>query len=67
MNTDLTEELSLPGEILDFDPVCGMEVKNGGPHAHVYERQRFNFCSETCRDKFAREPLRYLVSCIELE
>lgn len=45
------------------DPVCGMEVK---PHnaavSFAHGGQTYYFCSADCRDRFAREPDKYLAS-----
>ncbi len=41
------------------DPVCGMRV---GADAIVLEHhgRKYRFCSEHCRDNFARDPGRYV-------
>lgn len=42
------------------DPVCGMEVdENSGLRAEV-DGERFYFCSANCRDRFLKNPQRYL-------
>jgi len=43
------------------DPVCGMtiSVTADSPHA-LYKGTTYYFCSDTCRDSFARSPERYL-------
>jgi Cu+-exporting ATPase len=45
-----------------IDPVCGMTV-DPVTSRHRYEHQgtTFHFCSTGCRDKFAADPVRYLV------
>ena len=45
-----------------IDPVCGMTVDpenpNGGSEQHA--GQTYHFCSDACREKFHREPERFL-------
>jgi len=42
------------------DPVCGMKVRAvpESPHA-TFQGKDVYFCSETCRDEFAKHPSRY--------
>lgn len=40
------------------DPVCGMELKNPKLKSE-YNGKEYAFCSEACRQKFARDPRRY--------
>jgi Cu+-exporting ATPase len=42
------------------DPVCGMTVTEDSPLRHQHEGRTSYFCSETCRAKFAAEPLKYV-------
>jgi Cu+-exporting ATPase len=42
------------------DPVCGMTVKPGSPHATVHVGRTIRFCSAKCLAKFEAEPQRYL-------
>jgi YHS domain-containing protein len=43
------------------DPVCGMIVDPDQTEWHcTYLSETFYFCSEACRDQFARDPQRYL-------
>ncbi|MGV6827505.1 MAG: heavy metal translocating P-type ATPase [bacterium] len=42
------------------DPVCGMTVTQESPHKHSYKSQTFYFCSDSCRQRFATEPARYV-------
>ncbi|MHC4166294.1 MAG: YHS domain-containing protein [Planctomycetota bacterium] len=43
------------------DPVCGAAISiSSAPEMLCYRGKTFHFCSETCRDKFARKPGRYL-------
>jgi Cu+-exporting ATPase len=44
------------------DPVCGMHVPADSPHRVSYGGGLFVFCSESCRERFAQAPDRYLVS-----
>jgi YHS domain-containing protein len=44
-----------------LDPVCGMTIDaDGAPARASHEGVRYHFCSSTCRDRFVRDPLRYL-------
>jgi YHS domain-containing protein len=46
---------------MGLDPVCKMEVNPVSAAAQSeYEGVIFYFCSPGCKDRFAREPLRYL-------
>jgi YHS domain-containing protein len=42
------------------DPVCGMKVRGlpGTPHT-TFQGKEFYFCSDTCREEFAKHPSRY--------
>ena len=42
------------------DPVCGMEVAEDSQQYADYMGKRYQFCSETCRQKFMVAPQRYL-------
>src|SRR5437763_1504664 len=43
------------------DPVCGMTVDPARtPHHADYGGKTYHFCSAGCRDRFVREPARYL-------
>ena len=43
------------------DPVCGMIVDPDQTEWHcTYLSETFYFCSEACRDQFARDTQRYL-------
>jgi YHS domain-containing protein len=50
------------GEVLVADPVCGMRVPKSAatPHSEYLGHPYF-FCSANCRDRFGKEPLRYVV------
>jgi YHS domain-containing protein len=43
------------------DPVCGMEVsKSTAPATSEYRGKTYYFCAELCRDKFEKEPDKYV-------
>ena len=42
------------------DPVCGMQVTADSTHRHRHEGREYLFCSESCREKFAAKPAKYL-------
>ena len=43
------------------DPVCGMEVKEGKTKAtSEYKGQKYHFCAVACKQKFEKEPEKYL-------
>lgn len=45
------------------DPVCGMAVDPRTAAAQaVHEGRTYSFCSLTCRDRFVKQPSRYLSS-----
>jgi len=57
----MTPNLSPPSPAATFqDPVCGMTVKPDTPHRFPYSGQEYLFCCASCRDKFARDPERFL-------
>jgi P-type Cu+ transporter len=45
-----------------IDPVCAMTVTEDSPHRLEHEGRLIYFCSAHCKNKFAAEPLRYLVT-----
>jgi len=46
----------------DRDLVCGMPLTAGvGDTAH-YADKVFGFCSKTCKDKFAKNPTKYIAA-----
>ncbi len=50
-----------PAPAEERDPVCGMSVTvAGAKHQAELEGRRFYFCCGGCREKFLREPRRYL-------
>ncbi len=44
-----------------LDPVCGMDVtmKDAG-HTHEYKGKTYYFCSETCKERFSKDPDKFL-------
>jgi len=47
-------------EHLVSDPVCGMSVNPESALSYEHDDKAFYFCSSGCRDKFARDPHKYL-------
>lgn len=45
---------------ITIDPVCGMDVKENSPHRAEHDGDLYLFCSDGCRQKFQREPERWL-------
>ena len=41
------------------DPVCGMQVMPGGSFRSEYEGTTYEFCSQSCKQQFDRDPERY--------
>lgn len=48
------------------DPVCGMEVEETCDWQFEHAGQLFRFCSKECRDRFEREPSRYVTASYAL-
>lgn len=42
------------------DPVCKMKVKAETTKTTIYNKVTYNFCSESCKQKFAEEPTKYI-------
>src|SRR5262245_52104874 len=42
------------------DPVCGMQVGPDTPYRFRYQGKEYLFCAAGCRDRFARDPGKYL-------
>jgi Cu+-exporting ATPase len=42
------------------DPVCGMEVAEGGPHRWAHEGTTYHFCGVRCAERFREDPGRFL-------
>lgn len=50
----------MPEELIK-DPVCGMRLQPADAlHASQHEGTSYRFCSEACKQKFEREPARFL-------
>ena len=49
-------------EEVDFarDPVCGMEVNKFEAGTGIFEGAAFYFCSPGCKERFEREPQRFV-------
>ena len=46
---------------MGLDPVCGMEVSPVTAEAQSeYKGVTFYFCSDTCKEEFDTDPLRYV-------
>jgi YHS domain-containing protein len=44
----------------DIDPVCQMDLSGQeGKIGYDFEDVTYYFCSELCKDRFAREPKKY--------
>jgi len=45
----------------DVDPVCMMDLKGmHGKFAYEFEDETYYFCSELCKDQFAKEPKKFV-------
>ncbi|WP_293313959.1 YHS domain-containing protein [Pedobacter sp. UBA5917] len=42
------------------DPVCKMKIKPNTAKTTVYNKITYNFCSESCKQKFLAEPAKYV-------
>lgn len=43
------------------DPVCGMKIEEGKASGKVILAEKvYFFCSKNCKEKFEREPQKYL-------
>ncbi len=48
------------------DPVCGVQVEEkSAPATSSYEGQTYAFCSKECKEKFDRDPDRFVHSAQE--
>ncbi len=46
---------------MPIDPVCGMGVDEESAGAtHEYEGKTYYFCAVGCKDRFARDPEKFL-------
>lgn len=52
----------LPGADKVKDPVCGMMIAKGAIKAD-WDKADWHFCSESCREKFTKEPAKYAKAC----
>ncbi len=43
-----------------IDPVCKMKIKANTSKTTVYNKITYNFCSESCKQKFLAEPANYV-------
>ena len=44
------------------DPVCGMDVTSGANEiSATFEGKTYYFCADGCRQRFNKEPCKYLV------
>lgn len=41
------------------DPVCHMKVKKGGKITAKHKNIEYNFCSESCKESFVKNPEKY--------
>jgi Cu+-exporting ATPase len=45
----------------DIDPVCMMDLSGmHGKFAYEFEDETYYFCSEMCKERFAKEPHKYV-------
>ncbi|GAB3505991.1 YHS domain-containing protein [Emticicia fontis] len=42
------------------DPVCGMKVKKGTSLVSVYKEKQHGFCGKSCKEKFDKDPEKYV-------
>jgi len=42
------------------DPVCEMKVKTNASKTAIYNKVTYYFCSESCKQKFVKEPSKYI-------
>jgi YHS domain-containing protein len=42
------------------DPVCKMKIKANASKTAIYNKVTYNFCSESCKQKFVAEPAKYV-------
>ncbi|MCZ4243709.1 YHS domain-containing protein [Pedobacter punctiformis] len=52
----LTDTLKKDG----IDPVCKMKVRAGNIKTATYDQLVYGFCSESCKQKFVKEPAKYI-------
>ena len=56
------KEIGARGDSARLDPVCGMTVSPGSPHAAEYSGCVYAFCSAGCRTKFLTLKMDYMKS-----
>ena len=44
---------------MEYDPVCGMKVKEGSEIKSSFQGKTFYFCCQHCKEEFDRSPLKY--------
>ena len=42
------------------DPVCHMKVKKGGKITAKHKDVEYDFCSESCKESFVKNPEKYI-------
>jgi YHS domain-containing protein len=65
--TEMHETMPMEEEMAMVDPVCGMEVTEDSEWTAEYEGETYYFCSETCRDEFMADPMKYTEQMMEEE
>ncbi len=46
--------------VCDVDPVCNIDLTaEHGKFAYDFEEETYYFCSELCKEQFAKEPKKY--------
>lgn len=55
------EQMHEHGEDTAVDPVCGMKIKKSEAKAtYEYNGKSYYFCMEGCKEKFVKEPAKYV-------
>ena len=49
------------------DSVCGMGVEMGSSENFVFQGKTYYFCSEECKNTFAKNPIKYIQKICEPE
>jgi len=61
MGGQMQHQMPVPGTAKD--PVCGMSVKTAdAKYTYEYKGAKYYFCSQGCKDAFAKEPEKYLAA-----
>lgn len=50
---------------LKVDPFCGMRLENAVADVYSYRGAQYGFCSDYCKDEFAKDPEKYLTKLSE--